>query len=254
MKIYSWNVNSLRNAETHFLEFMTKYKPDIIFLQEIRAREDQLSFFLKLIDGYNVLFNPAERPGYSGTAVYYKNSLELSNLSTKSDYKYIDIEGRFITCTVNGIQLNNFYIPNGNSNQDRLDLKLAYHKSILQMAKDNLKNKVPTIFTGDFNVAHTEKDLFNPNGSNFSGFLKEERNWFDNLLSLGYLDSFRKFNQQDGYYTWWNLGDKTRKMNRGWRFDYFIASKDLNKKIINSNILKNVFGSDHCPVMCELIL
>jgi len=252
MKIYSWNVNSLRNAEESFLKFMSEYKPDIIFLQEIRAREDQLSFFLKLVDGYKVLFNPSERPGYSGTAIYYKSSLKITDISTHSEYKYLDIEGRFITCIVDGIQINSFYIPNGASNADRLKLKLEYHESILQLAKDNLEKSISTIFTGDFNVAHTEKDLFNPKGSNFSGFLKEERKWFDDLLEIGYFDSYRKFHKEGENYSWWNLGDPTRGMNKGWRFDYFIVSDDLNKRVVDAKILKDIFGSDHCPVMLSI--
>jgi exodeoxyribonuclease III len=253
MKIVSWNVNSLRNAENFFLEFVAEHKPDIIFLQELRAREDQLSFFLKIIDGYEVLFNPSEKAGYSGTAMYYKQGLNISNITTKSTYKHLDIEGRYISCEVDGIHINNFYIPNGNSNPERYRIKLGYHASMLQLAKDNKSKGLPTVFVGDFNVAHTEIDLFSPKTSaHMSGFRPEERQWMDDLIEVGYIDTFREFHKEPKYYSWWNLADTERLQNKGWRLDYVIASEDLKNNLTSASILREVFGSDHCPVEIEI--
>jgi len=251
MTIVSWNVNSLRNAEVSFINFLEKYQPDIVFLQELRATEDQLSFFLKLIEGYDFLINTSGRPGYSGTAVYYKKTLEVSDLTTQSEYELLVMEGRYISCKIGELELHNFYVPNGNANDERYRLKLAYHDEMLALAKKNSASKIDTIFMGDLNVCHTAKDLFNPAVS-YSCFRPDETKWFDDMLDAGYLDSFRLFNDKDKQYTWWHLKDKTRSQNRGYRFDYFIVSKSLQSKIIRSDILKDVYGSDHCPILLEI--
>lgn len=252
MKIVSWNINGLRSAEEHFLRFIDSEQPDLLLLQEIRAHPDQLSFFLKFIPNYKVELNPSGRPGYGGTAVYYKETLFLDNLSNSVGNEFLDSEGRSIFCKLKNIFIFNFYVPNGNRSKERLNYKMNFYKSIKDCATELLKENVPVIIGGDFNVAHTELDLFAPKTSKNSGFLPEEKKWFSDLLEIGFIDTFRMFEKGGGHYTWWHLRDPKRDKNMGWRYDYFLVSKNLESKVKRSEILKNVFGSDHCPIECEI--
>lgn len=251
MKIYSWNVNSLRSTEEDFINLLKTENPDIIFIQELRAHPDQISFFLKTIPGYHYLFNDSGRPGYSGTAVYYKDNLDIQELNKCEDNKKLDIEGRVIYLKVNDINFFNYYIPNGSSREDRLELKLKYHTEIYKHTKKYTDRNEKVIVLGDFNVAHTKLDAFKERPKK-SLFLPEERGWFNNMLKLGLQDTYRMFNKEGGNYTWWHLGDPKREKNRGLRIDYMLASKVLN--ITEANIHKDIFGSDHCPISITLDL
>ncbi|MBU0976052.1 MAG: exodeoxyribonuclease III [Patescibacteria group bacterium] len=249
MKLISWNVNGLRSTEKQFLEFMNVIQPDIMMLQEVRAHPDQLNFFLQHIPGYKVLFNPAEQPGYSGTAIYHKKSLGINNVTNQLSSKILSSEGRTIECTCENTKILNFYTPNGTGKEERLSFKLKFYSEILKYITALQKSKYSIILGGDLNVAHTKLDLYAPKeNENRSGFLKEERKWFENFLKMGFVDTFRLFQKKGGYYTWWHMRDPKRESNRGWRFDYFLVSKDLKGKVKSSKILKDVFGSDHCPI------
>ncbi|MCB9790449.1 exodeoxyribonuclease III [Candidatus Nomurabacteria bacterium] len=249
MKIYSWNVNSLRSCETAFLDFIDRYSPDIVMLQELRAHPDQLSFFLKLVPGYGCLFNDSGRAGYAGTAIYYKDSLPVSEVTNELGDDLLEAEGRAIFLRIGDFSIYNFYIPNGNSSEERLKYKLKYHEKILNLAQSRKNEKV--ILGGDFNVAHTSSDLYLGKANN-SGFLPEERRWFDEMLAQGFHDTFRMFEKRKGFYSWWHLRDPERKANNGWRFDYFLASDPLKDSIMNAGISREVFGSDHCPIWVEI--
>jgi exodeoxyribonuclease-3 len=249
MKLYSWNVNSLRACEDQFLKFIKKYEPDIIGLQELRAHPDQLSFFLKSIQGYNSFFHDSGRPGYAGTALYYKDSLPVTEVTNDPGDPFLCAEGRVIKIQIKDLNIYNFYTPNGNSSEKRLKYKLKYYSHILALTEQSIERKEKVIIGGDLNVAHTQRDLYLKNPRS-SGFLPEERKWFSNMLKAGLTDSFRKFNKEGGNYTWWHFRDKERKLNNGWRFDYFLVSKNI--KIKGAGILKDVFGSDHCPIWVEI--
>ncbi|MBM3209221.1 exodeoxyribonuclease III [Candidatus Shapirobacteria bacterium] len=254
MKIVSWNVNGLRSAEEQFLKFIESEQPDLLLLQEVRAHPDQLSFFLKFVSHYKVEFNHSGRPGYGGTAVYYNESLSLDKLTDSVGDKILDSEGRSMLCELNGLSFFNFYVPNGNSGAERLNYKLSFYEAMRDYFKKQLEHNKPVIIGGDFNVAHTELDLFAPETSKNSGFLPEERKWFSDLLGIGLIDTFRMFERGGGHYTWWHLKDPKREKNQGWRYDYFLVSENLREKVKRSEILKNVFGSDHCPILLEIEL
>ena len=251
MKIYSWNVNSLRNCENKFLQFLDKYQPDIIGLQELRAHPDQLSFFLKGVNGYDALFNDSGRPGYAGTAMYYKTVLNIENISKSLNNKILDKEGRMIFLKVNDYYVFNFYTPNGNMNDERLAYKQSYYNEILKLAKKLKKENKKVIIIGDLNVAHTPLDLFYKQART-SGYLPQERDWFSNMLKAGYIDTFRMFNKEGDNYSWWNLRDPMRLQNQGWRFDYILVSENIKDEVKAAGISKEVFGSDHCPVWVEI--
>lgn len=251
MKIYSWNVNSLRSYEDKYLQFLKEYQPDIVAIQELRATEDQLSFFLKFVDGYSTLFNDSGRPGYAGTAMYYKNNLGVKEISKRTENKVLDVEGRVIYMKVNDIHLFNFYTPNGSASEERLKFKLKYYNEILNLTKDLINKGEKVIIGGDLNVGHTHEDMYLKNCKT-SGFLPEERKWFDDMLNIGMLDSFRMFQKDGGYYTWWHMRDPKREKNNGWRFDYFLISKNLKDRVKGAGICKDVYGSDHCPIWVEV--
>lgn len=251
MRIYSWNVNSLRSCEEDFLQFISDYQPDIVFIQELRAHPDQLSFFLKSVPGYMYFFNDSGRPGYSGTGVYYNDSLPVTEVSRSVNNEILDLEGRVIYLNVNDVHLYNFYTPNGASSEERQKLKFAYYDEILKLVRSLNEVDAKVIVGGDLNVGHTPLDVYIKN-CNESGCLPEERKWFDEMLKVGFIDSFRMFITEGGHYTWWNLRDAKRLLNRGWRFDYFLVSKNMMESIKGAGVLRNVFGSDHCPIWVEI--
>lgn len=251
MKIYSWNVNSLRSYEDRYLQFLKDYQPDIVGIQELRATEDQLSFFLRFVEGYSTLFNDSGRPGYAGTAMYYKNNLDVKDISKRTGNDILDIEGRVIKIVVGDITIFNFYTPNGNSSEERLKFKLQYYDEILKLVKHMIESGQKVIVGGDLNVGHTHDDLYLKDCKS-SGFLPEERKWFDDMLDIGFVDSFRMFQKGSGYYTWWHMRDPKREKNNGWRFDYFLVSNSLKARVKGAGICKNVYGSDHCPIWVEV--
>jgi exodeoxyribonuclease-3 len=251
MKIYSWNVNSLRSCENSFLNFLKEYSPDIVGIQELRAHPDQLSFFLKFVDGYKAIFNNSGRPGYAGTALYYKDTLDVKEVTDRVGNEILDSEGRIIKIVVEDISVFNFYTPNGASSEERLKFKLQYYDEMLKLSRDLLNRGEKVIVGGDLNVGHTQKDVY-LKYCNKSGCLPEERKWFDDMLSLGFIDSFRIFEKRGGFYTWWNLIDPKREKNNGWRFDYFLVSDNLKDRVKSAGILKDVYGSDHCPICVEI--
>ena len=252
MKIISWNLNGIRSAEKEFLGFLSEFSPDIVLLQEVRAHPDQLSFFLKQQKNYKIFWNPAERLGYSGTAVYIKDAIKLKNTKIGMDEEKFSVEGRTITLELQNYYVINTYTPNGGSGKDRLKYKLDYYEKLRKFTK-KLMRKKPVVVGGDLNVAHTEKDVFAPERyKNFSAFLPEERKWFGDVLALGLVDSFREFEKDGENYSWWHMKDPKRIQNRGWRFDYFLVDKRLKDQLQNAFIMKEVFGSDHCPVGVDL--
>lgn len=251
MRIYSWNVNGIRSAEVSFLSFIKNYKPDILLLQEVRAHPDQISYFVKNIAGYNSFFNDSGRAGYGGTAVYYKKKLSIG-VETKLRFGILWDEGRCILIKIGDIYILNVYVPNGNSSEDRLEYKFKFYDDLTNLLSQWRKEGRKVVLGGDLNVAHTEKDLFAPQSARNSGFLKEEREWMSSILDLGFIDTFRLFNQEGGNYTWWSMRDPTRKSNKGWRYDYLIVSEDLETRVKKSEILKDVFGSDHCPILMNI--
>lgn len=251
MLISTWNVNSLRNCENSFLQYLETHQPDILTIQELRANPDQLSFFIKYLEGYSSYFNDSGRPGYAGSALFYKKSLDIQSIQKSEEFDILGLEGRLIHFKIDDIHIYSFYAPNGNSSEERFKFKLKYYETISKLAKKLLKLNENVILMGDLNVAHTDLDLF-PKKLRMSGCLPVEREWLSKLFKLGFIDTFRMFQKGDGYYSWWNLRDPLRLENRGWRFDYILVSESLKDRVKDAGISREVFGSDHCPVWIEL--
>lgn len=250
MKILSWNVNGLRAvAKKGFFDWVKKTNSDIVCLQETKAQEKDLTSNLLNPQGYTAFFNSAVKKGYSGVAVYTKQ--KPLRVKKKLGMKRFDEEGRFLELQYPGFILINFYLPHGGRNKENLAYKLKVYQKIFKYLEKMKKQKL--ILVGDFNIAHEEIDLARPKqNKNNIMFTIEERKQLDKLLSLGFIDSFRKFHQDGGHYTWWPYFANARQRNLGWRIDYAFVSKNLTNKIKDAFILSKVKGSDHCPIGIEV--
>ncbi|MGL1932506.1 MAG: exodeoxyribonuclease III [Desulfotalea sp.] len=246
----SWNVNGIRAVEKKgFIDLVKELNPDVLGLQETKAQPDQLSDELKNIDGYKSYWFSAERKGYSGTAMYSK--IEPIQVIYGIGHEEYDCEGRVLTLEFADHYISTIYFPNSGNELKRLDYKLDFNKKVLAFAQELEKTK-PVILCGDFNVAHKEIDLKNPkNNKKNAGFTPEERSWMDTYLEAGYIDTFRMFNQDAEQYSWWSYRFSARAKNVGWRIDYFCVSDNGKDRIVNADIMQEVLGSDHCPVMLE---
>ncbi len=250
MKLISWNVNGIRSViKKGFLDFVKKHDPDVLCLQEIKASPDAAKTFF--LNGYELSWNHAARPGYSGTAIFSKTK-PLSVVNGIGIEKH-DGEGRVITAEYKDFYLVNVYVPNSKRELERLPYRSQeWDVDFLKYLK-KLEKKKPVVFCGDMNVAHTEIDLTYPKANvKNHGFTPEERAGFGNIVDAGFIDVFREFIKDGGHYTWWSPMGNCRAKNIGWRIDYFCVSPELKPRVKSSVILKDVMGSDHCPV--ELVL
>ncbi|MCL2817048.1 MAG: exodeoxyribonuclease III [Clostridiales bacterium] len=243
--LVSWNVNGLRAvAKKGFLESLAAMSADILCLQEIKAKEEQLPPEIRSAAGYESWFNPAERPGYSGVAVYAR-SMPISVRKGLGLEKF-DGEGRLLELDFEKFRLINCYFPNGGAGETRLAYKMDFYEAVLRHMRSIEK---PLLLCGDVNTAHREIDLARPReNSVVSGFLPMERAWIDELLAAGFHDTFRLFNSEPGHYSWWDYKSGARARNVGWRIDYFFANRAMLEHVRDAWIWPQVGGSDHCPV------
>jgi exodeoxyribonuclease-3 len=265
IKLFSWNVNGIRAVikKGEFQKFITKYKPDVICLQETKANQDQVEIDLP---GYFEYWNSAEKKGYSGTAIFSKieplkvtydfpeNIIKKYHLIDSAD-RDSGTEGRVITAEFDKFFVVTVYTPNAKDDLSRIPLRHEHwDPAFLEYCLD-LQKKKPVLFSGDMNVAHTEDDLARPKPNiGKKGFTNEEREGFDNFIKAGFIDSLRLFKKGNGYYTWWTHWGNARANNVGWRIDYWLASKSLKSKIKKAEIHPEQMGSDHCPVSVEVDL
>ncbi|MBI1840082.1 MAG: exodeoxyribonuclease III [Verrucomicrobia bacterium] len=247
MKLLSWNVNGIRAALNKGLgAFIEKQTPDIVCLQETKARQEQVTdlFFAQ---GYHQSWNSAVKPGYSGTAIFSKKKPRSVALGLGASQH--DNEGRVITHEYDDFYLVNVYTPNSKRELERLDYRTKEWEPAFRAHLVALNRKKPVAVCGDLNVAHTEIDLANPKtNTRNAGFTMEERREFSRLLETGFIDTFREFEKGPGHYTWWSQQSAARSRNVGWRIDYFIISPQLRPALKTAFILPEVMGSDHCPV------
>jgi exodeoxyribonuclease-3 len=250
MKITTWNVNGYRAVlKKEFKKSIEELSPDILCLQETKARLEQLTEEDYHIPGYHIIWNSAIRPGYSGVALYYRDNMSIDDIFCGLGEEEFDVEGRTIKVNFGNTILFNNYFPNGQRGQDRVDYKLRYYAFLLEKCKILHGNGQNIIITGDFNTAHTEIDLANPKeNSKTSGFLPEEREWIDIYLNNGFKDAYREIYPGRIQYTWWTYRFTARVRNIGWRLDYFLVSNGFMDQVEDVIIHDEVLGSDHCPV------
>ena len=253
IKILCWNVNGIRAVlQKGFLKWLDKAKPDILCVQETRADRLQLPSNVTDHKNYHSFWHSATvKKGYSGVVTFSKE--EPIHVETGFGIEKFDQEGRVVMMEFKKFILFNVYFPNGKQSTDRLNFKLEFYDAFLEHI-DKLKKKgKKIIFCGDVNTAHKEIDLARPKeNEKISGFLPIERKWIDRVIKHGYLDSLREFHPEPELYTWWDLKSQARKRNVGWRIDYFFIQKELKKNLKDAFILKDVMGSDHCPIGIEL--
>ncbi len=249
--LVSWNVNGIRAAEKKGLfEWFERAAPDVLCLQETKAHPDQLPEKYREQAGYEVHFASAARRGYSGVAVYAKyKPLSVRTLG-KADF---DSEGRVLLLEYPEFLLINAYFPNSQEEGARLSYKLDFCKTILDLCVETVKKGGNIVLCGDYNISHKPIDLARPKDNEGNpGYLPEERAWLDEFQAAGFVDTFRMFNQEGGNYSWWTYRFNAREKNVGWRLDYFWVNQAFSKKVKEASILKDVYGSDHCPVSLVL--
>ncbi|HVN55109.1 MAG TPA: exodeoxyribonuclease III [Anaerolineaceae bacterium] len=252
MKITTWNVNGYRAVlNKGFGEWVQSYQPDVLCLQEIKVAPSQLDPSAREIPGYFSIWNPAQRPGYSGVATFVRIP-DIQNQIGLGAPRF-DVEGRVLRTTHDGFHLLNVYFPSGQRGLDRVGYKLEFYAALLDWCDRMHAAGEKLVVTGDFNTAHREIDLAHPRQNiHTSGFLPEERAWIDTYLEHGFVDAFRWLYPDRVAYTWWTYVSGARSRNIGWRLDYFMVSKGLLDRVTDVTIHTEVLGSDHCPVTLNL--
>lgn len=248
MKILSWNVNGVRAVlKKGFWDWFEAESPDVLCLQETKARPEDLHDGILEPAGYHAVWNSAERKGYSGVVTFSKK--KPKSVSLGIGIERFDVEGRVIRTEFKDFDLLNVYFPNGTSGPDRLKFKMEFYDAFLDHCESLRKKGRKLVVTGDVNTAHKAIDLKNAKANEKnSGFLPEERAWVDKFVAHGYVDTFRLFHPEPDQYTWWTYRANARARNIGWRIDYFFVTEDLVKKVEEAFIQPEVMGSDHCPI------
>lgn len=255
MNLYSWNVNGLRAVinKGALQSFLEQESPDILCLQEIKCKPNQVD--LDLPD-YNIFWHPAERAGYSGTATLVKKTLSVLSADASSANllpQIAETEGRVLTIEFSDFYLVNVYTPNSKPDLSRLSLRHDKWDIAFRDYLKHLEKTKPVITCGDFNAAHEEIDIARPKTNHHSaGFTDEEREGITNLISADFLDTFRYLFPNTIRYTWWSHWGQARAHNIGWRIDYFFISDTLKSRLKSAEIYENILGSDHCPISIEM--
>jgi exodeoxyribonuclease-3 len=257
VRVISWNVNGLRACHRKgFLEFLEKSGADVLGLQEVRAFPEQLAPELRQPPGWHTAFAPAERPGYSGVAVYCRQ--QPDRVDTLLGVERFDVEGRFIVAHFGRLAIASVYFPKGSGrdrDNSRVPYKLEFCATVFERI-EKLRRRGPVLIVGDFNTAHEAIDLARPKGNaKSSGFLPEERAEMTRWLSAGWVDVFRRQHADEpGHYTWWRQFGGARENNVGWRIDYVLASPSASRRVDDAFIWPDVTGSDHCPAGVDIAI
>jgi len=248
VKITTWNVNGYRAIlRKKALDWVAEVDPDVMCFQEIKVQLDQITEKEARIEGYQGIWNPAERKGYSGVVTLYKE--EPLEIEKGIGFEKFDGEGRVIRSRFEDFYLYNIYFPNGGQDNKRVPFKLEFYEKLLNICDGLHQAGEQVIITGDFNTAHQEIDLANPKSNEKNtGFLPEEREWIDKYLEHHFVDAFRELYPEREDYTWWTYRYNARKKDIGWRLDYFLVSEGLMDRVEDVVIHSEIMGSDHCPV------
>lgn len=252
MKIISYNVNGVRAAMAKGLtEWLKNANPDVLCLQEIKALESQIEKTAFEDLGYKYQYwHSAEKKGYSGVAILSK--IKPNHVEVGSGIGYMDIEGRILRADFDTVSVMSLYLPSG-TNIERLDFKFTFMDDF-QNYINQLKVSHPNlVICGDYNICHQAIDIHDPiRNANVSGFLPVEREWLDNFIKSGFIDSFRHFNKEPHNYSWWSYRANARNNNKGWRIDYNLVAQPLENRLQRALILSEAKHSDHCPILVEI--
>ncbi|SMG46730.1 exodeoxyribonuclease III [Sphingobacterium psychroaquaticum] len=253
MKIVSYNVNGIRAAlKKDWLGWLKEENPDVVCLQEIKAPPDQVPEITLLEEmGYEHYWYPAQKKGYSGTAIFTK--ITPKHIEYGCGHEDYDFEGRIIRADFDDISVISAYFPSGTTGDVRQDFKYQFLDDF-QVYSEKLRLEKPNlVVSGDYNICHRPIDIHNPkSNANSSGFLPAEREWMENFINSGFIDSFRHLNPDPHQYTWWSYRAGARAKNLGWRIDYNMVSEPLRDRIVASSIRPLAVHSDHCPTIVEI--
>ncbi|MCD4795353.1 MAG: exodeoxyribonuclease III [Bacteroidales bacterium] len=248
-KIMSYNVNGIRAAlKKGFYNWLKEENPDIICIQETKAQPEQIDSVLFETLGYHYYWYSAQKKGYSGVGILTKQKPDHVEYGMGTE-KY-DNEGRFLRADYGDVSVISVYHPSGSSGDERQAFKIQWLKDFQNYIKELKKTRKNLIISGDYNICRLWIDIHNPERQQkTSGFLPEEREWFQSFVDDGFTDSFRKFNEEPDQYSWWSYRANARNNNKGWRIDYHMVSSEFDNKLVGASILPNVKHSDHCPVL-----
>ncbi|MFN3453395.1 MAG: exodeoxyribonuclease III [Pseudobdellovibrio sp.] len=253
-RIITWNVNGVRACyEKNLMDFVNTLRPDILCLQETKAHIEQVEPDIQKLGFKHSYWSSAERKGYSGVATFLNE--DPIHVIKGIDKPAYEREGRVVWTQHQFFDLYNIYFPNGGSGAERHHFKQEFLKDLKTHLAFEIKKGRDIIVVGDYNIAHLEADVYAPKAmATESGFLPEERAWFSDFLNLGFVDCFRYFypNAKD-VYSWWSYKDQARQKNNGWRIDYICVTKNLVKNLKSCEVLFQQEGSDHCPVVVDLV-
>jgi exodeoxyribonuclease-3 len=252
MKIVTYNVNGIRAAIGRgLIDWIKQVDPDVLCLQEIKATPEQVGVFELEELGYHHYWYPAQKKGYSGVAIFTK--IKPKNVVYGCGIAEYDFEGRVIRADFDDFSVMSVYHPSGSSGEERQAFKMKWLTDFTGYINELKKTHNNLILSGDFNICHKAIDIHNPkSNANTSGFLPEERDWMEQFINTGFIDSFRYFNQEPHQYSWWSYRAGSRDKNLGWRIDYNLASSNLASRLKRSVILPEAKHSDHCPVLLEI--
>ncbi|MBN2891144.1 MAG: exodeoxyribonuclease III [Bacteroidales bacterium] len=251
MNIISYNLNGIRSAlNKDFDKWLQKENPDIVCIQETKAQPEQIDEKIFAELGYYSYWFSAKKKGYSGVGILTK--IKPDKIESGIGIEKFDNEGRFIRADYGDISVISTYFPSG-SNEDRQSVKMEWLDAFTEYIIELKKVRPKLIISGDYNICRLWIDIHNPaQQQNTSGFLPEEREWFQKFIDLGFVDSFREFDEEEEKYSWWSYRAASRQRNKGWRIDYNIVTENLVPKLKGASILNDIVHSDHCPVKVEI--
>jgi exodeoxyribonuclease-3 len=251
-RVISYNVNGIRAAlKKDLVKWINVSKPDILCLQEIKANEDQIDVEIFNELGYSCFWYSAQKKGYSGTAILTKE--KPKHIEYGMGNSLYDDEGRVIRADFDEFSVISVYMPSGSSGDLRQEFKMQFLKDFYDYIIELKKEFPKLLIVGDYNICHQAIDIHNPQrNQKTSGFLPEERQWLTEFMDLGFIDSFRNFNQEPHQYSWWSYRAGARAKNLGWRIDYQMASEALKPYLKRADILSKAVHSDHCPILLDL--
>ncbi len=251
MKIISYNLNGIRSAISKGLaEWLANEAPDVLCIQETKAQPEQIDNKLFEDLGYKTYWFSAKKKGYSGVGILTKQTPE--NVVCGIDVEKFDNEGRFIRADYGDTSIISTYFPSG-SNELRQVVKMEWLEVFRKYVNVLKKTRKKLVICGDYNICRLWIDIHNPEKQQkTSGFLPEERQWFQNFIDDGFIDTFREFNEEKDQYSWWSYRAASRARNKGWRIDYNIVTENLKNQLNGASILSDVVHSDHCPVKLDI--
>lgn len=254
MFIVSYNVNGIRSAISKgFLNWLEETSPDVVCIQESKAQPDQIPAMEFEALGYQTYWHSAQKKGYSGVGIITR--IKPDRVVFGMGMPEYDNEGRVIRADYGDISVISVYHPSGSSGDQRLAFKLVWLEDFANYVNELRQSRPGLIISGDYNICHQAIDIHDPvRNATVSGFLPQERAWISRFLDNGFVDTFRHFNKEPHQYSWWSFRANARQKNLGWRIDYNMASKVLEKRLTNAGMMQHVVHSDHCPVWVKIDL